>query len=107
MIQLTLWDMMNMSDPIDDEIDRCIRIGTGFVNGKIRVMDIMSRDIPTKEKASLVAKEYGVGGRTIEHGFFSSDSKGMRWQLDDGTDITLNWLQVVNRIEKMIRSEDY
>ena len=100
---------------ISDEeiITKVILRGSGFENGKQRIIDYFSENHTAKEKAEFLKKEYGIGGSSIKFsddvsGFENYDNKGIRIDVyEDNRKIKLSWSKVVTRVELLIQNGEY
>ena len=46
----------------DDIINSCLLRGSGFVNGKKRILELFNNsELSNKQRAKLICKEYGIG----------------------------------------------
>ena len=82
-----------------------VRRGTGFENGKQRVLDFYNNNQPTaKELAAFLKKEYGIGGHSGSGNVLmvGSDSKGITFDLRSGAKYTHSWLNVAYAVETQI-----
>ena len=96
-------------------IDKMVLRGSGFENGKLRIMHAYKSGLSTEERRKFLKNEYGIGGVGIPlegngyHGH-DHDSKGIsiRWRDSEGENITkLNWTQVEKYINSHITKGDY
>lgn len=95
--------------------------GSGFQEGKQRIVDFFTGETTAKEKAEFLKKEYGIGGGTLLYvtddntstmqtesiGLAEHNSKGIRLKINDGRELKLSWAKVVGNIEKLIQNGDY
>lgn len=96
-----------------EEIRHALRHGTGFDNGKFRVMRLY--ELPTDEKdlAKALASEYGIGGHSHTYlcgtnGFVEYDSKGFYMRWDHFTQsYNIPWIKAARIIRWMIDNHDY
>ncbi|WP_243141156.1 DUF6908 domain-containing protein [Alkaliphilus pronyensis] len=111
-----------LADISDDELIRYeLNRGSGFQNGKQRIVDFFAGKATAKEKVEFLKNEYGTGGGTLSYsiindpsvqkfetiGFQDHDSKGIRLRLNDGRKIKITWSKAVKGIERLIKSGDY
>ena len=46
----------------DDIINSCLLSGSGFVNGKKRIVELFNNsELSSKQRAKLICNEYGIG----------------------------------------------
>ena len=57
----------------DEEIDRVLQSGSGFVNGKMRIQALYDTQPNPRERADYLKNEYGLGGRSWT---FSDSTRG-------------------------------
>lgn len=90
--------------------------GSGFENGKQRIVDFFAKESQAKERQQFLKKEYGIGGRTFSirkdnkvytAGSQSHDGKGILLNIKDGRKIKLNWTKIAKGIDKLIKSGEY
>ena len=100
----------------DDIINNCLLRGSGFVNGKKRIVDLFNNsELSNKQKAKLRCKEYGIGGwgsplngdglRGADH-----DSKGLKISYRKGgedKEMLLKWEDVERRLKTLIDENLY
>ncbi|SKC77858.1 helicase-related protein [Maledivibacter halophilus] len=100
---------------IDSELKR----GSGFEEGKQRIVNFFAEDRTAKEKVEFLKKEYGIGGGTLLYnsegtfnqsesiGVTNHDSKGIKLNIKDGREINLSWTKIAEEIERLIENGDY
>ncbi|WP_025731563.1 helicase-related protein [Heyndrickxia ginsengihumi] len=93
-------------------IDEVLIRGTGFMNGKQRVVDFYANNPTDKDAAAFLKKEYGIGGGGGPDGLFISyDSKGITLTkgnlLNPEDSMILKWTTVSKRIRELIRQDRY
>ncbi len=87
--------------------------GSGFMDGKQRIMDLYQTQPDRNLRAKALAKEYGVGGHSHDYldgsrGFVNHDWKGLEFErYPDHQKTTLKWTQVEQYIDLMIQSDRY
>ena len=87
--------------------------GSGFEDGKQRIMALYQIQPDRKLRAKALAKEYGIGGHSHDYldgsrGFVNHDGKGLEFEhYPDHQKITLKWAQVEKYIDLMIQSDRY
>ena len=68
----------------EQDIERTLLRGSGFENGKQRIVDFFSEEHTAKEKQDFLKNEYGIGGWTDT---FFGDRSGTAWHSAQGIDI--------------------
>lgn len=83
-----------------------LKMGSGFCEGKKRIYQAF---IDGENMEKFLAKEYGVGGRTLDNGFWQKhDGKGLEYECwAKGAKIALKWREIASRIEALIDSGEY
>ena len=87
--------------------------GSGFQDGKQRIIELYQTQPDRKLRAKALAKEYGIGGHSQDFldgssGFVNHDGKGLEFDhYPDHQKITLKWAQVEKYIDLMIQSDRY
>ena len=87
--------------------------GSGFQDGKQRIVELYQTQPDKKFRAKALAKEYGIGGHSHDfldgsRGFVNHDWKGLEFDhYPDHQKITLKWAQVEKYIDLMIQSDRY
>ena len=87
--------------------------GSGFQDGKQRIIELYQTQPDRKLRAKALAKEYGIGGHSHDfldgsRGFVNHDWKGLEFDhYPDHQKITLKWAQVEKYIDLMIQSDRY
>ena len=87
--------------------------GSGFQDGKQRIIELYQTQPDRKLRAKALAKEYGVGGHTHYYldgstGHVNCDGKGLEFdRYPDHQKFTLSWTQVEKYIDLMIQSDRY
>lgn len=100
----------------DDIISNCLLRGSGFVNGKKRIVELFNNsELSSEQRAKLICNEYGTGGWSSPlsgdglHGA-DHDSKGLKISYrKDGEDkeMLLKWEDVERRIKTLIDENLY
>ena len=100
----------------DDIINSCILRGSGFVNGKKRIVELFNNsELSNKQRAKLICNEYGIGGWCSPlsgdglHGA-DHDSKGLKISYrKEGEDkeMLLKWEDVERRLKTLIDENLY
>ncbi len=96
----------------DDEIDLDLSHGSGTAGGKYRIIDYFLQPHNAKEKADMLKREYGIGGRSHALGgsdgaWEDHDGKGIRYKKAGCPEVKLSWADVTRRIENLIRHDRY
>ena len=96
----------------DDEIDLDLSHGSGTAGGKYRIIDYFLQPHDAKEKADMLKREYGIGGRSHALGgsdgaWEDHDGKGIRYKKAGCPEVKLSWADVTRRIENLIRHDRY
>ena len=87
--------------------------GSGFEDGKQRIMALYQTQPDRNLRAKALAKEYGIGGHSHDfldgsRGFVNHDWKGLEFDhYPDHQKITLKWAQAEQYIDLMIQSDRY
>ena len=85
--------------------------GSGFQDGKQRIIELYQTQPDRKLRAKALAKEYGIGGHSQDFldgssGFVNHDGKGLEFDhYPDHQKVTLSWTQVEKYIDLMIQSD--
>lgn len=91
---------------IKDELLR----GSGFTEGKERIERYYRENQPdTKTFASMLKKEYGIGGHSGKDdvGFVNHNGKGILISFKNGDKISLTWSNAAKRIAQLIENGEY
>ena len=87
--------------------------GSGFQDGKQRIIELYQTQPDRKLRAKALAKEYGIGGHSHDYldgsrGFVNHDRKGMEFDhYPEHKKFTLSWTQVEKYIDLMVQSDRY
>ena len=87
--------------------------GSGFQDGKQRIIELYQTQPDRKLRAKALAHEYGIGGHSHDFldgssGFVNHDGKGLEFDhYPDHQKFTLSWTQVEKYIDLMIQSDRY
>ena len=87
--------------------------GSGFQDGKQRIIELYQTQPDRKLRAKALAKEYGIGGHSQDFldgssGSVNHDGKGLEFDhYPDHQKVTLSWTQVEKYIDLMIQSDRY
>ena len=97
-----------------EEIDRVLVRGSGFVNGKYRIYQQMLKKLSLNENAQFLKEEYGTGGSAPAVGLINinHDSKGITFSRSrqigkEEITITLNWKKIAKRISELVATNRY
>ena len=100
----------------DDIINNCLLRGSGFVNGKKRILELFNNsELSSKQRSKLICNEYGTGVWSSPlsgdglHGA-DHDSKGLKISYrKDGADkeMLLTWEDVERRLKTLIDENLY
>ena len=99
-----------------DYIVSVLKRGTGFVDGKKRVYNIMQTEPVKSERVRLIKSEFGIGGAGWPldgyglHGYDTFKSKGMRfqWRNEEGEkEGYVSWNSIESIISALILTNDY
>lgn len=99
-----------------DYIVSVVKRGSGFVDGKKRIYEIMQTELNKSERIKRIKKEYGMGGAgwPIEgyglHGYDTFKSKGIRfqWRDEEGEkEGYASWNTIEGVIAALILTGDY
>ena len=97
----------------DEDIDNCIKGGSGFHYGKFRISLLYEQNNSPDDRARYLKDEYGIGGRSISfhdgsRGFLNYDSKGISIDCYEH-DIAkvLRWREVEKRLGLLIERNEY
>ena len=87
--------------------------GSGFQDGKQRIIELYQTQPDRKLRAKALAHEYGIGGHSHNFldgssGFVNHNGKGLEFDhYPDHQKFTLSWTQVEKYIDLMIQSDRY
>ncbi len=96
----------------EDEIAAALSYGSNFADSKRRIYSFFKERHTVKEKTDFLKKEYGIGGHSsaLPGSFLSDewhDGKGIKYSKPNCPDVTLNWNNVVKRLDKLIADGRY
>ena len=101
----------------DGYLSEVLLRGSGFVNGKKRILEFYSNNAITKaERVKVIKNEYGIGGTGFSidgygvHGYNYYNGKGItvQWRDAEGEKAgTVSWSVVEDRIGKLITEGKY
>lgn len=114
-LQITFDDLFAVSSDVMTEqalIERQLKRGSGFENGKKRILARFAEHPTIKQFADFLCNEYGIGGYGIDGGRESQHHNGkgieMVWRSEgNNLKISLNWTQVAEQIARLILRGDY
>ena len=96
------------------EIEHELRTsGSGFAQGKQRIMELFQTQSDRNLRAKALAKEYGIGGHSHSYldgrsGFITYNSSGMEFSLHSTREpFKLKWAAIEQYIDLMIQSGRY
>ena len=87
--------------------------GSGFAQGKQRIMELFQTQPDRNLRAKALAKEYGIGGHSHSYldgwsGFITYNSSGMEFSLHSAREpFKLKWAAIEQYIDLMIQSGRY
>ena len=97
-----------------EEIDRVLVRGSGFVDGKYRIYQQMLKKQSISENVTFLKEEYGTGGSAPAIGLINinHDSKGITFSRSrqigkEEITITLNWKKIAKRISELVATNRY
>lgn len=114
-LQITFDDLFSARSDVMTEqalIERQLNRGSGFVDGKKRILAKFAEHPSIKQFADFLCNEYGIGGYGIDGGRESQNHNGkgieMVWRSEgNNLKISLNWTQVAEHISKLILRGEY
>ena len=87
--------------------------GSGFENGKARIIAYYAENHSTKERTAFLKQEYGTGGQSWtfqdgSNGFLDYDASGVKLRsYPNGQEQRLKWSEVEKRIHVLIATGQY
>ena len=96
-----------------EDITLAMASGSGFTNGKERIVAFFQEDHTSKERAEFLKNEYGIGGRSWtfldrSHGFLDYDSRGIKLRsYPEGKEQRFSWSDAAKRISLLIATGKY
>ena len=115
--QMSVFDVFgNPNETGRGRLIHALKRGTGFTNGKQRVVDIVKCDMTRREKASAICKEYGIGGsatRYKNYKHFGIDYNGTGLTVEcvtyDGAETKElhTWEEVADVIQMLVERGEY
>lgn len=103
-IQLSIFDFVDTPD----FTDFCLLKGSGFENGKKRILNYVKKNENMEAFPKFVSKEYGWGGKYCAEYWIEYSPKG--WECSNrktGENIKLSWGQVAVKILGLIANGKY
>lgn len=96
----------------DDEINECIKGGSGVSLGKQRIYKFFISETSVKERIEFLKQEYGTGGGSPAVSGSSGSSeghsaKGQELSKKGCPKVQLSWNEVAKRIEALIEADRY
>ena len=97
----------------DEEVNRVLRDGSGFSNGKMRIQALYLSEHDPKKRADYLKEEYGMGGRSWtfsdgSRGFVDYSSKGMLIRCyEHDVERRLRWTEVEKMLDLLFREGTY
>lgn len=106
---MTYYQLNMFDDPQSSltEYERCLVRGPLIAGGKFRVYAACAV-LPSKELPKFLKNEYGIGGFSIQGGFFDSSASGLtisKWHEDINK--TYKWNEVAKDIKRLISLDLY
>lgn len=103
-IQLSLFDFVDTPD----FIEFCLLKGTGFKNGKKRILDYVKKNENMSGFPKFIAEEYGVGGESCSTYSIDYSSKSYECLNEEtGENFKLSWKEVATKILCLIANGKY
>ena len=97
-------------------MERVILRGSGFVDGKKRILSLYGKDMSSKEREKAIKEEYGFGGAGWPlkgyglHGYDSFNANSLRIEYRDAQgehEKYIAWPEVEKIIEKLVKGKMY
>ena len=110
MNQISMFEMIDtesMLSPERQRLRKALRRGSGFEDGKQRILKYAS-ELTKKDFIDALIKEYGVGGWSLSDGFLDHSSKGISLY-DKGfkNEKKYSWTVIADEILDMINLNLY
>lgn len=117
--QLSLFDFIkpeNKKSEIEKIKEKELIMGSGFANGKQRIIKYFLEGHNLQEESVFLKNEYGVGGRSLYTkgktiGYSSHSAAGIVIKLNESienqTEIFMDWLMVAKYIRDLIKDGRY
>ena len=96
-----------------EDIALAMASGSGFANGKERIVAFFQGDHTPKERAEFLKNEYGIGGRSWtfldgSHGFLEHNARGISLRsYPNGQEQRFSWSNAAKRISLLIATGKY
>ena len=96
-----------------EDIALAMASGSGFTNGKGRIVAFFQEDHTPKERTEFLKKEYGIGGRSWtfldgSHGFLEHNARGISLRsYPNGQEQRFSWSDAAKRIDLLIATGKY
>ena len=96
-----------------EDIALAMASGSGFANGKERIVAFFQEDHTPKERAEFLKKEYGIGGQSWtfldgSHGFLEYNARGIQLRsYPEGQEQRFSWSDAAKRISLLIATGKY
>ena len=96
-----------------EDIALAMASGSGFAQGKERIVAFFQGDHTPKERAEFLKKEYGIGGRSWtfldgSHGFLEHNARGISLRsYPNGQEQRFSWSDAAKRINLLIITGKY
>ena len=107
-LQITIDDLFYIwPDDMTEQslIERQLKFGSGFVDGKKRILAKFAEHPSIHQFADFLKNEYGDGGRSSQKEAHWHNAKGikMEWRSKENPIVvSLSWAQVADQISKLI-----
>ena len=112
-LQITFDELFSASADVMTEqklIEMQLKRGSGFVDGKKRILAKFAEHPSQKQFADFLKNEYGIGGRSCSKEAQWHNEKGikMEWRSEDNPlEVSLTWNQVAEQITRLILRGEY
>lgn len=106
--QISIFDLLSGTSRFIQEL----KCGSGFAEGKFRIT-VAARQLPVKELAEFLKKEYGIGGHSITYedgvrGFADHDGKGIKLlEFKSDWKELHSWTETAKEIKKLVACDEY
>lgn len=96
----------------EDEISESLSRGGNVDGAKGRIYGYFHENYTTSEQLAFLRNEYGIGGSShavsgAMHSGIRYDGKGISLKKPDCPEVQLNWTNVAERVEKLIKQDRY
>ena len=99
---------------INQFINMCLMVGTGFEDGKYRVQKYFSKNHTKSELAEFLKNECGWGGSSCKEYRIEREPKGLTLQKPNPDNlrenilqVQLSWIQATKYIQKLVDKDEY